>query len=881
MKNAIVALLVVGFAFGASAETWTWIGGSTWGWGAPASGGGKRVMDLGSVENAKNLRDWTDGYNWQDSQGIRGDHPGEGTHLPQHGDVIVFDTDGQNEYTHCFGGGSGVDYGGILFKGSKAWGGYFGSQPVVKNGFVSNTIPAAVGLARVWCVGTVEVAAIAGSTLSFSFAKATGQTVGNCVKTGAGTYQIVHNEDKTQFGTLEIREGTVKMGETNLLSQGTTALRFTGSNTVLDLNGKWQDLNCPIETTVEATDAIITSQTPAVLRLKGNQVDTTFSGRLNGAVSICWNPNDGTKTLTLPGTVDTTGTLIVSNGTIDVSAATVSSLTRFEVGDGGRLALPSGIYNDRLLVGGVQVAAGVYTGTGPRGTKVDWLDGNGLVIVGVDVGTEVLWTSAGSLGVAANWNGSTQTPDLFGGSTILKTTTAVAGATADVDDAFLNGLALGGGADFTLSGSKGLLLGAGGVALTGNACNFTVETPLGIVSPQLWDLSNGSGLHVKAPLAAYSPDAVLTITNGAVSFYGGTQDVAITYSEVFSFQGSTTNIFNKKVRMAQRAAMALSSGGTASNLTIFNGGLELCNASSTASDGTMNGQGTMVFTNGTFVVHSSKRVNFTSGEYHFYSPNNSFNDGQRGYIHGTAVLYFHVTNAFTSTQANLAGNHGDGGVIDLCGCDQTVGTIQCGRGLNNASGKSTGWKWAVHPGTIRSEKPALLRISSGSHSENPGTSSSPTTTNFAYFVGMAGISYEGGSNGHWLNQSCSSTGTVQTTKGCLHFSKRVIDADGCDLGEGSWPNAAKAIAKGSGTLVFEHSNAIGKKTDVIIDGNGKVQLDAGVNQRCADLYFGTEKQELGTWGSPESAATHKDARFTGTGILTVRGQNPGLILLVR
>ena len=848
------ALCAAGVFFAASAETWTWTGLGTWLYNNTA-------------------KDWRDGANWVDSKGVAGTQYPDSTYCPGDGDILILNGAG---YSHVYGPSSGA-YGGIVYTNS--FGGSYGSYvPIQDGGFVRYaTSGAKVENQSYQCNGTFEFYVASPLYVVSHFNNGTG----TIRKTGAGELRLKVGTASFRTKSIEIEEGTLGVNEADALTTLSTSLVFDGDNVTLDLKDKAQTMNAALVETPGISGHRITASGDVCLALNGaKQVDATFSGKVTGKASICWNPSED-ATLTLSGTVDTTGALIVSNGMIDVSAASVSSLTRFEVGDTGRLALPSGIYNGRLLVRGAPVAAGVYTGTGSRGTQVDWLDGDGLVIVSVDVGTEALWTSAGSLGVAANWNGAAETPDLFGGSTILKTTTTVAGATADVDDAFLNGFSLGGGADFTLSGAKGLLLGAGGVVLSGKASNFTVETPIGIVSPQLWDLSNGSGLHVKAPLAAYAPDAVVTITNGAVRFYGGTQDVAITYSEVFAFQDATTNIFNKKVLMSQRTTMTLSNGNSASNLTIFNGGLELCNASSGGSDSTMNGLGTTVFSNGTFVVHTSKRVNFTSGEYHFYSPNNSFNNGQRGYIHGNAVLYFHVTNAFTSTQANLAGNHGDGGIIDLCGCDQTIGTIQCGRGLNNASGKSTGWKWAVHPGTIRSEKPALLHITGGGYSVNPSTSSSPTTTNFAYFVGMAGISYEGGSNGHWLNQACSSTGIVQTTNGKLYFSKRVVDGDGCDLGEGSWPNAAKAIAKGSGTLVFEHSKAIGKKTDVIIEGGGKVQLDAGVDQRCADLYFGDEKQELGTWGSPESAATHKDARFTGTGVLTVRGRHPGLLLLFR
>lgn len=848
-------LCAAGLSFTASAETWTWTGLGTWLYNNTA-------------------KDWRDGANWVDSKGVAGTQYPDNTYRPGNGDIIIFDGAVKSEQTHCFEPSSGA-YGGVIYTNS--FGGSYGPQvPIQDGGFVRYATSKDVGNQSYGCSGTFEFFVAGSLFVNSHFNNGTG----TIRKTGAGELRLHVGTASFRTKVIELEEGILGVSVVDALTSLSQRLVFDGDNVTLDLKDKSQKMSAALEETPGISGHKITASANACLTLTGNQSDATFSGKVTGKASLCWNPN-AEATLTLTGTIDTTGTLTVSNGVLDVAASTVSPAVCFAVGGSGRLALPSGIYNGRLLVNGEAVPAGAYTGTGTRGVAVDWLEGDGLIIIGADVGTEALWTGTGSVGVAANWNGATETPALYDGSTILKTTTPVSGAVADIDKVFLYGLALGGGADFTLSGTKGFWLGAGGMVLSGAAKMVMVETPIAAISPQLWDLSNGGQLHLKVPITAAAPDAKVTMTNGTVTIYGGTQEVALAYSKSFAFGGGSETVFKRKVQMMQTIAGTLNSGSSATRI-IYDNGLELCNAASAgASDITMSGQGTTIFTNGILNVYSSKRINFTSGIFHFYSPNNSFNDGQRGYIHGNAVLYFHVTNAFTSTQANLAGNHGDGGIIDLCGCDQTIGSIQCGRGLTDASGTQRGWKWATHPGTIRSEQPAILHITGGGWSMNPGTSSSPTTTNFAYFVGMAGISYEGGSTGHWLNQTCSSTGTVQTTKGSLHFSKRVIDGDGCDLGEGSWPNAARVVAKGTGTLVLEHSKAIGKKTDVIIEENGKVQLDAGVDQKCANLYFGNEKQALGTWGSPESAATYRDARFTGTGILTVRGERPGVLLIFR
>ena len=55
-----------------------------------------------------------------------------------------------------------------------------------------------------------------------------------------------------------------------------------------------------------------------------------------------------------------------------------------------------------------------------------------------------------------------------------------------------------------------------------------------------------------------------------------------------------------------------------------------------------------------------------------------------------------------------------------------------------------------------------------------------------------------------------------------------------------------------------------------------MDLDAGVNETVAELYFGGVKQADGTWGSPSSGAANTSLTyFSGTGILTV-GSVPAL-----
>ena len=777
-------------------------------------------------------------------------------------------------------------------------------------------------MSRIWAIGTVEVAPSAKGTLKFSFAKASGQSVGNCVKTGAGIYQVVANEDKTSFGTFEIQEGTVQMGETNLLSLGSTAFRFTGPNTVLDLNGKWQILNCPLEMTPEATDVRITSASPAVLKLNGNQPDTIFTGKIAGKASVCWNPDDGTKTLTLVGgACDTTGTLIVSNGVLVLAEGTTFPQAKYAV-EGGRIRFlaKTALASGSVTVDGQVVNDGIYTGSGALGRPVDWLDGETIVVIGVGGETgatvEATWIGTGDLSTVANWKDASELPPLGEGSVKMK---VAGGNSATVDQThWIRGVEIGSDVTaFGFTGSSPLWLGSLGLATPGVGGTYTMGASLGLTASQTWTVGAGDTLNLTAEFQTLAPGTVTVVGGGTVNANVSQPDLA----NDFYFNGGTVRVnadgglgTGETVVNLTNAVLDLQAGcydgaitltglGTTGEKAlgpqtskdyVFNGcftrrvdGVSVSPASGktwTFAGGLVLGPstthnfkgagGTVVITNSPLKGGYSSRVNFRNGSRtHLYAVGNDINSAQQGWIvdQGT-TLYTHVPYAVNGGHFNIAGNQGSLGTWDLCGCDQKVDSIQCGRGNNVTSGLAIGeyWKKSTQPGTIVSERPALLHDASRDYRVNPSSQSSPSSTNWAYFVGQAGISKDGSYKGLWLNQTCMSSGTVQVTKGKLYFSKRYVDAQGNDYGTGSWPNAAKAVAKGTGTLVFEHAQAIGKETAVEISETGKVELPSGVNQRCGSLAIDGVAKPSGTYGSSASVAQNKDdTHFAGSGVLVV------------
>jgi len=912
---ASIALVAVGcVASSLAADTWLWIGGSSNTYGGGEVGPGK-----GSS------RDWRDGYNWTNlTTNVRGTLYPDNALCPQDGDFIVFDGAVTNDYTHCYGPASG-GFGGILF--TNYCGSSYGSHvPIKDGGYVRYEYSqTSMGNQSFSCSGTMEFFVRSGRTAESHFNK-----TGTLVKTGAGTF-CVNRASGSGIDYIKLREGTVTLMRTNTLFYLKKAFVFDGPNVTLDLGPSYTLLaagSALCETANATRHAISATGAGVALLLHGNQTNTVFSGKLTGTAGLSWCPADATKKLTLTGTAsDTSGTLTTTNGVLELAAGVALPNAGIALsGDDAKLSLVSGPYafgSGKVLMNGAAVADGVYAAAAARGvTVVPWITGGGHLFVGMTIppeGTRVnaVWNGTGTLTTLANWNGAAELPPLDTGATYMQ---VQGGASATVDtDAWLKGIAFAVKPfAFVGDGAHDLWLGSLGLATPGNGGTYTLGAPVSLAAAQAWTVGAGDTLKITQALGTAAP-GLLAVTNagtisleaGAPDFVndvrvdGGTVDLMVddslggatglsTFSNVtLRLYGTTqhrpvyhyrnlteiagkTNVFLGKVTLGRQGGYTV--GGAAGSKLVFGGGLEMNAVNGT----TYTFNGLVVITNKPVEVGNDHRLNIT-GQLHLWASNNVINTAQQGWVQNAgATLYTHVPYAINGANFGLAPNQPGNCTWDLCGCDQKVTNGQFGRGSNGNAPTATKWKDSTQPGTVRSDLPAILHDVDDGFSARPSGNNSPSSTNWAYFVGMAGFSKDGNYAGHWLNQECSSSGTVQVTKQKLYFSKRFVDGQNYDYGEGRWPNASQAVAKGSGTLVFEHSKAIGKKTDVVIDGSGKVQLDAGVSQVCQNLYFGSARQALGTWGSSASAAEHKDdTRFAGTGVLRVRGEHPGVVIFFR
>lgn len=577
---------------------------------------------------------------------------------------------------------------------------------------------------------------------------------------------------------------------------------------------------------------------------------------------------------------------------------------------------------NRATYNGVALAPGPHT----KETAGDWLSGDGLVYVASNTGTPVTpsaatWTGGGTdtlLTTDANWEGDAAPDFQTGGLTATfaggeRATFAVDGFVRFAGLVFTRAFTLERAADAT----GRVLLGAGGVQTpdADDARTYEIAWPLAAVAPQTWYAASNATLRWTAPLSGFSAlDRILvdgpgtqefcaantfpndmTLTNGTVRFAGdgamgeaaGTTDVDLrrvrlsfgggvnTRSLVYfrgddvkvepytvAVEAGTTNRFEGRVAHkavnGNYATLKVTLGKDAE--LVFAGETSLNYVNFHTAD---NAPAHLVVTNMPLTVND--RLNFYSAALtvdlwtaqNRVSGNTSFWQSGRVY---TRVPYALDATAYNGnvTRVQL---QGDAFTLDLCGNDQALGVLH---GV---------------AGTVTSDTPALLHLAQNHIPPNydNGWLTVPYVgiTNKVAFTGQAGISLDAdaryaGTFPHVLTSASCSSGTVQVTSGRLTLAAP----------DGAWTNAAAAVVKG-GTLVFEHGGAIGRQTDVFIEG-GVLELAAGVVQTCRDLFFDGVRQPTGTWGSSTSGARRKnDERFAGTGVLNVLSDGKGLALILR
>ena len=577
---------------------------------------------------------------------------------------------------------------------------------------------------------------------------------------------------------------------------------------------------------------------------------------------------------------------------------------------------------NRATFNGVALAPGPHT----KETAGDWLSGDGLVYVASNTGTPVTpsaatWTGGGTdtlLTTDANWEGDAAPDFQTGGLTATfaggeRATFAANGFVRFAGLVFTRAFTL----DRTAEATGRVLLGAGGVQTpdADDARTYEIAWPLAAAAPQTWYAAANATLRWTAPLSGFSAlDRILvdgpgtqefgaantfpndmTLTNGTVRFAGdgamgeaaGTTDVDLLRVKLRFGGGVNTRplvYFRGEGGNTPVQTVAVEAGTT----NRFEGRVvhKVVNGNYTSLDVTLGKDAELVFAGETslhtvnfrtagnapahFVVTNTPltvndRLSFYSEALtvDLWTARNKVNESSSYWQSGrvrTRVPYAldAIAHNGKKTRVKLAG---DAFTLDLCGNDQALGVLHGDAGM------------------VTSDAPALLHLAQNhipSSWDNGGlTVPYVGITNKVAFTGQAGLSLDADARyadtfPHVLTATSCSSGTVQVTSGRLTLAAP----------DGAWTNAAAAVVKG-GTLVFEHGGAIGRQTDVFIEG-GVLELAAGVVQTCRDLFFDGVRQPTGTWGSSTSGARRKnDERFAGTGVLNVLSDGKGLALILR
>jgi autotransporter-associated beta strand protein len=747
--------------------------------------------------------------------------------------------------------------------------------------------------------------------------------------TDAGGLTVLGVGGNTWSETM-VAGGTLRLDAPNVLPAAASlrvGVGYQPSGT-LNLNGNSQTTSKLYPGTVNAGTRTITSPSPAILTVN-QSVDTTFDGSFTGAAGLC-KTGAGKLTLTNAAT-STTGSYIVSNGTLVVTAAStlgnstnifvaggtlelqngtaLSDVSTVAILDGGaKLKIGAGLTEavGRLYLGVTPGTKGTYGATGSGALVIDdaHFSGTGLLSVLQDpliIPTNYVWDATGPdtlLSTAANWAGDVA-PALDGTSIL---SFGSGGSTATVNtNASPYGLIFNRDANFTVANGDGAVtLGLGGItayAPTATARAYTLAEDVTLGTNQTWNVTNqvgGTTLTVSGVIGAGANVQGLMKTGSGTLVLAGNN----------TFEGVITN-WCGGIQIAHSNALGSTAGGTVINtagassawLSLY-GGITLAEPL-TFIGGSVNGgcvnnyggtntiSGLITTAGGRYVAGNGTVLNITGG---VTGPNPFFVVNAQG-PQGTI--------AFTKTPLNLGTGtfHTDSGGLTILGVASnkwgdtlfTGGTLRmdAAYAFPTSTLLKVGGVWYGPSCTLdlngfdqtvanlsRAEPtPGTIVITS----PTPATLTVNQSGNYGYdgrFAGAVTLVKNGPGTLTLTNAATSTAGSFVVSNGTL-----VVGSDGT-LGN----NSKHIVVGGTGTLTLQNSKTLPDtaKLTVANGGGAKVNLAAGVNEAVGRLYLGDKQRRVGTYGSTSSAAAVKDdTHFAGTGILTVLRDDFGTLISVQ
>jgi len=145
--------------------------------------------------------------------------------------------------------------------------------------------------------------------------------------------------------------------------------------------------------------------------------------------------------------------------------------------------------------------------------------------------------------------------------------------------------------------------------------------------------------------------------------------------------------------------------------------------------------------------------------------------------------------------------------------------------------------------------------------------------------GLTGSAIEGEVSIVKLGDGTLTLTSTNTTAGSFIVSNGTLVVSAT----GSFGENSTNVVVAAGTLTLQSSVSIADTATLsIADGGAQVNLEPGVNESVAYMFWGETPKRAGTYGATGSGAANIDnAHFAGSGILTVLRDHSGTVILVR
>lgn len=609
-------------------------------------------------------------------------------------------------------------------------------------------------------------------------------------------------------------------------------------------------------------------------------------------------------------------------GTVPQMVLSLDSHATFEIPSGLTVSV------NELWINGARHSGGLYASAeGGDAEQLPQLSGGGRLLV-ADYTPNVasrIWTGAGSdnlFSTAANWDGASL--PTFGDGSLLATF-AAGGTRAEIDSntsftGIIFDLPVGTPA-FTLARSAGterVKLGSDGfnlVSTNGSAYTAVVDTPLMFTGNQNWNLGANTELVVtqaidtlngaryklavqgatngssRVRLSAASTFAGLTVSNCHLSVdssaggaFGATDAESRMYATTNGFGnvanslltvGGTGSVFDGPIRFDYTVTPCYLIDVAANTTNAFEG-------LSFYSLGNVNrtpyfhfGAGSRTVVNGLVQFSWSPCYLTGSGRVEFRKKVNSGSHVTIGSSSNAEALYvvFEAPNNLSYTFVVNANS-----TLDLRADYAAMANTEQWQKATSLNGTvlvngTKQYFWRLQGGGyVRGDAGSLVEVGGVYTNNAAGANAWFDAVNCATkFADAASVSLR---HGRFNFTGVSpTTGDLTMTNGWARFTT------------GSMTNAQTVTVSGSGILELDASDRFGEESVWRVGGGGRVILDAGVRQKCGQLFLtdidGEKPRRPGLYGSPEAhaanASVKADSHFEGLGVLLVKGGGTTII----